>query len=174
MRPIVTVKVNMASKPYDSSAATVSLLDTINVIPPATRQKEVITSVGGRDGKYDVGGAIYMTMYVRQRASAKPINMLPHWLWIMVESMEAWWWELIILPRSKMISAGMGFIEKLYWRGCCRKSSWVYEGVTTALLRRLRILVDSMIMPSCGEMSVYMAVSPGLNGTHHTTAKEQH
>ena len=54
-RPMVTVKVNMASRLYDSRAAMVSLLLTIKVIPPAIRQKDVMTSVGGRDGRYDVG-----------------------------------------------------------------------------------------------------------------------
>lgn len=146
---MVTVNVNMASRPYDSSAATVSLLLTMKVMPPATRQKEVMISVGGRDGRYEVGGAMYMMMYVRHRASAKPMNMLPHWLWIMVESMEAWWCELIILPSSRMMRAGMGFMEKLYWRGCWQALSSACEvEVTTALLRSSRILVDSMNMPS--------------------------
>ena len=144
----------------------------MKVMPPATRQKEVMISVGGRDGRYDVGGAMYMMMYVRHRASAKPMNMLPHWLWIMVDSMEAWWCELIILPRSRMMSAGMGFMEKLYVRGCCHSSSLACEEVATVLLSRSRILDDSMIMPSWEGTSVcaLVAVKDAKDGNspgHH-------
>jgi hypothetical protein len=93
----------------------VSLLLTINEMPPAIRQKEATISVGGRDGKKEVGVTMYMMIYVRQRASAKPTSKVPHWVWIAVDRIELWWWELIILPSRKMIRLGTGFIEKPYW-----------------------------------------------------------
>jgi hypothetical protein len=68
-----------------------------------------------------------------------------------VDNIESWWWELIILPRSIMIRAGIGFSETRYWRGCCHDSSCEFECArdeTTALLRRSRIFVDSMIIPN--------------------------
>lgn len=59
-------------------------------MPPAIRQNDVMTSVGGRDGRYEVGGLIYKVMYVSALESAKPMNMVPHWPWIIVESIESW------------------------------------------------------------------------------------
>ncbi|EAT80986.1 hypothetical protein SNOG_11278 [Parastagonospora nodorum SN15] len=90
--PVITVKVNMESK----------------------SQKEATTSIGGRDGKKEVGVTTYMMIYVRQRASAKPTSKVPHWVWIAVDRIEPWWWELIILPSRKMIRLATGFIEKPY------------------------------------------------------------
>jgi hypothetical protein len=62
VRPMTTVKMNMASRLYDSSAATVSLLLTMKVIPPEIRQNAVTISVGGRDGRNEVGGEMYRVM----------------------------------------------------------------------------------------------------------------
>lgn len=74
--PAAKVRVNMASSPLCSIEAIVSLfyefcqhivkqisyverltLD-IKTIPPAIKQKEPTSSVGGRDGKYDLTGEI--------------------------------------------------------------------------------------------------------------------
>lgn len=51
VRPIITVKTNMASSSYDSSAKTVSALLAMKIIPPLTKQKEVMSSVGGLVGR---------------------------------------------------------------------------------------------------------------------------
>lgn len=89
VRPIVTVNTNIASSPYDSSTATVSLLLSTKVMPPEIRQNAVMSSVGGRDGRKEVGGEMYRVMYVNPRARAKPMNMLPHWPCIIVDSIES-------------------------------------------------------------------------------------
>ena len=70
---------------------------------------------------------MYRVMYVSARASAKPMNMVPHCECIIEDNIESWWCELIILPSSRMIKAGRGFIEKRYWRGCCHDSSCELE-----------------------------------------------
>ena len=62
VKPIVTVNGNIACKPWCSIAATVSLLLAIKISPPEIRQKEVISSDGGRDGRYDDGGEMYVRM----------------------------------------------------------------------------------------------------------------
>lgn len=56
VKPMVRVKLNMASRPYFSMAATVSLLLAMKIMPPESRQNEATISVGGRDGRNDVGG----------------------------------------------------------------------------------------------------------------------
>jgi hypothetical protein len=53
-----------------------------------------------------------MTTYVRPRANDAPVSRLPHCLCTMLETMLAWVCELIMMPRSRMTRAGMGFVEK--------------------------------------------------------------
>jgi hypothetical protein len=52
-------------------------------------------------------------MYVTARASAKPTKSVPHCLWTIVPTIDSCWWELIMTPRRRMMSPGIGFIEKL-------------------------------------------------------------
>ena len=95
---------------------------------------------------------MYRVMYVSARASAKPMNMVPHCECIIEDNIESWWCELIILPRRRMMSPGIGFIEKRYCRGCFHVSSsnGVVGGCAeiTALLRRSLIFDDSTIIPN--------------------------
>jgi len=51
VKPIVTVKTNMALRSYRSIAATVSLLLAMKMRPPEMRQNEVMISDGGREGR---------------------------------------------------------------------------------------------------------------------------
>lgn len=82
------------------------------MIPPEIRQKDEITSVGGRDGKKEDGGEMYVITYVNARATEKPTRRVPHCLWIMVLIAESWWCAPIKQPRSRIIKAGKGFNEK--------------------------------------------------------------
>ena len=55
-KPMVTVKIAIASKPFISMDVTVSRALNMNISPPAVKQKAVTSSLGGRAGKCDVGG----------------------------------------------------------------------------------------------------------------------
>lgn len=83
----------------------------MKIRPPEIRQNAEITSVGGRAGRYEVGGLRYSMMYVAARASANPTRRFPHCLWTMVEVMLSWWWDPIIVPRRRITSAGIGLRE---------------------------------------------------------------
>ena len=56
VRPIVTVKMVMASSPLDSIAQTMSCALIMNMSPPAIKQNDETNSVGGLAGKCEVGG----------------------------------------------------------------------------------------------------------------------
>lgn len=64
-----------------------------------------------------------------------------------------WWWELIMMPRSKMTSAGIGFRENSYVVGGLRSSRSssgnVSAGVAslTVVFKRSRMRVDSTRIP---------------------------
>ncbi len=53
-----------------------------------------------------------MTTYVKPRAKEAPVKRLPHCLCTMLETMLACVCELIMMPRRRMTSAGMGLVEK--------------------------------------------------------------
>ena len=64
---------------------------------------------------------------MRARAREKPMNSVPHCWWIMVDTVEAWWCELIMIPRRRMISAGKGLREKGYVLGGSQRSMGGWE-----------------------------------------------
>jgi hypothetical protein len=49
-------------------------------------------------------------MYVAALANAAPTRRVPHCEWIIVETIDSWWCDDIIRPRSRMTRAGKGFI----------------------------------------------------------------
>jgi len=91
VRPMPTVKVNMASTAECSSIMTTSRVLAMKIRPPAQRQKDVTISLGGLLGKCDVGGLRYMRMYVTARDRPAIMSSVPHCLWTMVETMLFWW-----------------------------------------------------------------------------------
>lgn len=52
------------------------------------RQNELISSEGGREGRYEVGGEMYIMIYVIALARAKPTKSVPHCLCIVVETID--------------------------------------------------------------------------------------
>jgi hypothetical protein len=56
VKPIVRVKRNIAFRSLSSIMCTMSLLLAMNSRPPAIKQKDEISSDGGRDAKTEVGG----------------------------------------------------------------------------------------------------------------------
>lgn len=83
----------------------------MKIRPPEIRQNAAMISVGGRAGRYEVGGLRYNITYVIPRASANPTSMLPHCLCTIVDVMLSWWCDPIIMPSNMMTRAGMGFKE---------------------------------------------------------------
>ena len=56
VKPIQTVKMNMAMRLLSSMTRMISFVLAINIRPPDMRQKAATSSLGGRDGKREVGG----------------------------------------------------------------------------------------------------------------------
>lgn len=83
----------------------------MKIRPPEIRQNAAMISVGGRAGRYEVGGLRYNRTYVMPRDSANPTNMLPHCLCTIVDVMLSWWCDPIIMPSNIITRGGMGFKE---------------------------------------------------------------
>jgi hypothetical protein len=83
----------------------------MNSIPPEIRQNDMRSSVGGRDGAVEVGGFIYIMIYVSNRAIEAALKRLPHCLWTIVDTMEACSCDAMDPPIRKMTRAGRGLIE---------------------------------------------------------------
>jgi hypothetical protein len=122
----------------------------MKIRPPEIRQNAATISVGGRAGRYEVGGLRYSRTYVMPRASAKPTSMLPHCLCTMVDVMLVWWCDPIIMPSNIMTRAGIGFKETPCDLGGVQASfeaSWTGTS-STVLLTQSRTRVDSKSIPA--------------------------
>lgn len=62
----------------------------MKMIPPAIRPKEARSSVGGRDGRMEIGGLRNNRAYVNDRAKAALKSRFPHCLCIIVEIIVDW------------------------------------------------------------------------------------
>ena len=84
----------------------------MKIVPPEMSPKAANSSVGGLEGYTDLGDLSHIMTYVKPLANDAPASSCPHCLCTMVEIMLSCVCELIMMPNSKMTSAGMGFIEK--------------------------------------------------------------